>query len=562
MLRFFVFFTVFFILLVPVRANQMYELIMAFQADVGALSRTYNNPLSAEYFQRMDEFYRDWKIRLEALPYDTFNADERLDYHLLLNHIEKIQYFHSLEWREFASIEEALGLLKPLEEFYQLRRRASVPDGERLSRQFDVVVRQLATRIEGLEDIKPYVSWQQADLAARAVESFQSRVAEAVRFYLGYDPTFSWWIEVPFKELDTAMGKYASALREHYVNTQVKDDGSGIIGRPMGREAIEKELRFNYIPYSVEELIRIGEDQYAWCEQEMIKASIDLSFGGNWLEAVEMVKNTYVPPGQWPAMVSELAEEATRFVEDHDLITVPKLAKETWRTTMMTPEAQRVNPFFLGGESIIISYPTSDMNHEEKMMSMRGNNPHFSRSTVHHELIPGHHLQLFMNQRHFPHRRLFNNPFWVEGWALYWEFNLWDKDFPRSAEDRVGMLFWRMHRAARIIFSLNYHLGRWTPQQCIDFLVDRVGHERKNAEAEVRRSFEGRYGPLYQLAYMIGGLQFYALKEEVTASGVMSEKAFHDFVMTQNYVPVELLRSRLKEEVLPRSYDTQWRFMD
>ena len=77
------------------------------------------------------------------------------------------------------------------------------------------------------------------------------------------------------------------------------------------------------------------------------------------------------------------------------------------------------------------------------------------------------------------------------------------------------MLFWRMHRCARIIFSLNYHLGNWTPQQCIDFLVDRVGHERANAEGEVRRSFTGGYGPLYQLAYMTGALQFYAIKKEL-----------------------------------------------
>ena len=74
------------------------------------------------------------------------------------------------------------------------------------------------------------------------------------------------------------------------------------------------------------------------------------------------------------------------------------------------------------------------------------------------------------------------------------------------------MLFWRMHRCARIIFSLKYHLGEWTPQQCIDFLVDRVGHERANAEGEVRRSFYGGYKPLYQIGYMIGGLQFMALK--------------------------------------------------
>jgi hypothetical protein len=54
----------------------------------------------------------------------------------------------------------------------------------------------------------------------------------------------------------------------------------------------------------------------------------------------------------------------------------------------------------------------------------------------------------------------------------------------------------------RIIFSLNYHLEKMKPQQCIDLLVDKVGHEPANAEAEVRRSFTGRYGPLNLYLFM------------------------------------------------------------
>jgi len=88
--------------------------------------------------------------------------------------------------------------------------------------------------------------------------------------------------------------------------------------------------------------------------------------------------------------------------------------------------------------------------------------------------------------------------------ALYWEMLLSDDGFAKTPEQRIGMLFWRMHRQARIIFFLRFHLGEWSPQQCIDFLVDRVGHERANAEADVRRSFNGTYPPLYQLAYMTG----------------------------------------------------------
>jgi uncharacterized protein (DUF885 family) len=124
------------------------------------------------------------------------------------------------------------------------------------------------------------------------------------------------------------------------------------------------------------------------------------------------------------------------------------------------------------------------------------------------------------------------------------------------------MLFWRMHRCARIIFSLNYHLGKWSPQQCIDFLVDRVGHEKANAEGEVRRSFVGGYSPLYQVAYLVGGLQLFSLKKELVDSGKMTLKQFHDTVIKENLIPVELLRATLTNQKLDRDFTTQWKFYD
>ena len=227
---------------------------------------------------------------------------------------------------------------------------------------------------------------------------------------------------------------------------------------------------------------------------------------------------------------------------------------------MMSPERQLVTPFFTGGETISVSFPTSAMPHEAKLMSMRGNNIHFSRATVHHELIPGHHLQGFMTARYKPYRSLFSTPFWGEGWALYWELLLWDMNFARSPEDRIGMLFWRMHRGARIVFSLGFHLGQMTPQECIDLLVKRVGHEPENATAEVRRSFAGNYGPLYQAAYLLGGLQFYALHKELVGPGKLSNRAFHDAVLKENRIPVAMVRALLTKQKLTRDYAADWKF--
>src|SRR5213076_3300265 len=118
--------------------------------------------------------------------------------------------------------------------------------------------------------------------------------------------------------------------------------------------------------------------------------------------------------------------------------------------------------------TIIVSFPTSGMSHAEKRMSMRGNNIHSARATVFHELIPGHHLQGYMAGRYATYRGIFTTPFYIEGWAIYWELLLWDRGFAKSPENRIGMLFWRLHRCARIIFSLSFHLGQMTPQEAID----------------------------------------------------------------------------------------------
>jgi uncharacterized protein (DUF885 family) len=167
-----------------------------------------------------------------------------------------------------------------------------------------------------------------------------------------------------------------------------------------------------------------------------------------------------------------------------------------------------------------------------------------------------------MSQRYNTHRRIFRTPFLVEGWSLYWEMLLWDLNFPRTAEDRVGMLFWRSHRCARIIFSLKFHLGQMTAQEAIDFLVDRVGHERRNAAAEVRRSVNGSYSPLYQAAYMLGGLQIRAMYRELVQSKKMTACEFHDAILRENSISIELIRASLKKEKLDRDFKSKWRFYD
>lgn len=539
-------------------ASELYETVSQFQEDEWALRRKYNIRESAEYYERFTMLYAGWRENLEAINFNKLSLQGKADYVLLKNQIEERDYFLQIEYQKFKEISHVLEVAGPLYEFVKARRHGAIPDYKSLASSFHDIANSLEASLETLKK-KPFENWLVADKAQDAVRSLSEELEEAYRFYYGYDPQFTWWMEKPYEALSESLKKYSVFLSDNYTPGSLKDDGSGIIGKPIGKNAIQRSLEFSFISYSPEELIAAAEEQFQYCEQEMLKAAKELGFGNDWRAALEYVKDTYVPAGQQPKLIDSLAREAIDFIEERDLITVPELAKETWRMIMMTPERQKVNPFFTGGEVISISYPTNTMEHDDKLMSMRGNNPNFSTATVHHELIPGHHLQQFMTRRHKPYRRSFSTPFWGEGWALYWEINLWNKGFPDTPEERIGMLFWRMHRCARIIFSLSYHLGEMTPQECIDLLVDRVGHEYANAEAEVRRSFTSGYDPLYQIAYMVGGLQFYALQKEMTAMG-WTEKQYHDAVMREGSIPIEILRKLLKKEDISDNFSTKWKF--
>jgi hypothetical protein len=587
-----------------------------FTADQASLNRRYDAEDSPAQRRRMREFYGAWRTKLFDLDFDKLSQEGRVDYVLVDNYLihqvalldrENRLRAESAPILPFAdrllALQDARRNLETVNQAALARTLADVAkqvDSLRAlfepapSRQAQTIVANGNARTDSAAGMSavtsapssapssavtsasssavsrspaPRVSRTVANRAAENIDELRRGMTAWYRFYDGYDPLFTWWARDPYRKLDSALVRYARTLRERVVGIPpaalAQQNAGPIVGDPIGPDGLKEDLRYEMIPYTPEELIGIAEREYAFSLSEMKKASRELGFGDNWKAAMERVKNSYVEPGKQPDLVRDLARQAEVFFDQHDWVTIPPLAREDWRMEMLSPERQRVSPFFLGGEQILVSYPTADMTDEEKLMSMRGNNPHFSHATVFHELNPGHHLQGFMMQRYNSHRRLFMTPFWNEGQSLYWEMFLWDTGkFHVSPEDRIGALFWRMHRSARIIFSLNFHLGKMTPEQAIQFLVDTVNFERANAEGEVRRSFGGQYSPLYQAGYMIGGLQLRALHRELVDSKKMTDREFHDAVLQGGPMPITMVRARLANVSLTRAGASPWRFAD
>lgn len=540
----------------------MRTVIEEFTADRRGLMRVYTVQISPQRTARFERFYNEELAKLNALPFAAMGQEDKVDYLLLKNYVTSGLHQIALQKKHDEEMAPLLPFAGTVEQLVEQRRLMQRPDGEKAAAALAEITRQAAAARKQFEDkaSRPKVTPVVANRAAQAVEQLRENLREWHEFYNSYDPEFTWWVKGSYEATDKALADYEAFVKEKLVGVAA-DDKTTIIGDPVGRDALIADLQDNMIPYTPEELIAIAQTEMDWCMVEMLKASHEMGYGDDWHKALEKVKGMHVAPGEQPELIRKLVVQGSDYVKQHDMVTVPPIADETWRMIMMTPQRQLVNPFFTGGNEISVSFPTDTMTYEQREMSMRGNNIPFAHATAFHEMIPGHFLQFYNQQRYHPYRELFDSPFWGEGDAFQWEMEFYAMGFDATPEERVGALFWRMHRSARVIFTMRFHLGQWTPQQCVDYLISAVGHEPDNATAEVRRSFDGSVGPLYQSAYLMGALQIRALRQElVERKKTMTERQFHDALLHEGAMPIELLRADLTGAKLTPDYTTQWKF--
>lgn len=558
---------------IPTSSNapKMPAFIEQARADEMSLDRTYTVNISPTRVVRMEKFYNEQLAMLAAMDFNQLSEGDRVDYLLLKNRATSRLHQLSIEKKHIEEMQPLLPFAATIENLLDELRLKQRPDAEKTAAILTEMVKQITATQKELgpkssdgpsgssEKPKPKIDRIVANRAALTAQALDEALADWFKENNGYDPEFTWWAAQPYKDAHKALEDYVSFIKEKLVGIAA-DDKTTVIGDPVGREALMNDLADNMIPYTPEELIAIAQTEYDWCMREMLKASHEMGYGDDWHAAVEKVKQMHVPPGEQPELIRKLVVEGSDFAKKNDLVTVPPLADETWNMIMMTPQRQIVNPFFTGGNEISVSYPTDTMTFEQREMSMRGNNIPFAHATAFHEMIPGHFLQFYMSARYHPYRRVFSTPFWGEGNAFWWEMLFWDKGFDETPEEEVGALVWRMHRSARVIFTMNFHLGKWTPQQCVKFLEDNVGFDSENDIAEVRRSFDGSVGPLYQSAYLLGALQFRAMHKELVDSKKMTDREFHDAILHENEMPIEMLRADLEHQKLTSDFKPSWKF--
>ncbi len=162
---------------------------------------------------------------------------------------------------------------------------------------------------------------------------------------------------------------------------------------------------------------------------------------------------------------------------------------------------------------------------------------------TYHESIPGHHLQLSIQQEaNLPLiRKVAFYSAYVEGWALYAE-ELADEmgEYDNDPSGHVGQLHDSMLRAVRLVIDTGVHSQKWTRDRAVRYFVDVLGDPETAAITEVERYC---VWPGQACTYMLGKVTF--LAQRARAQKVLGAKydirKFHDAMLLPGAVPLELL---------------------
>ena len=165
-----------------------------------------------------------------------------------------------------------------------------------------------------------------------------------------------------------------------------------------------------------------------------------------------------------------------------------------------------------------------------------------------HEGVPGHHHQIALQQElEIPQFRKYGAFFtaFVEGWGLYSERLGIEMGLYDTPAKNMGRLSYEMWRACRLVVDTGIHSKGWSKQKAIDYMLDNTALTEANIEAEVNRYISW---PGQALAYKLGELKIRELRTlaENELGADFDLRAFHDTVLEQGSVPLDVLDAHVK----------------
>lgn len=322
----------------------------------------------------------------------------------------------------------------------------------------------------------------------------------------------------------------------------------------------------------------VGRDLYALASRGFLGATVDLDETYEWgiaelarmTEEQEAIARELRPGASVREAVELLDADPARKLHGTDALrawmqaTSDRAVEELGRTHFDIPAEVRrleclIAPTTEGG--IYYTGPADDFSRPGRMwwsvpVGVTEFNTWRELTTVYHEGVPGHHLQIgqatFNKALLNTWRRYAGTSGHAEGWALYAERLMEQLGYLDDPADRFGMLDGQRMRAARVVLDIGVHLekqrpdgsGIWTGDDAFGFLSGNVNMDAGFVRFEVNRYLGW---PGQAPSYKIGQRIWEELRDDdARREGASFDiKAFHKKALDVGGVGLDTLRAAM-----------------
>lgn len=354
------------------------------------------------------------------------------------------------------------------------------------------------------------------------------------------------------KKLVPAYNKLLGFFNDKYLPACRKEDG--VSSLPNGKAYYEYLVRyFTTTELTPDEIHQIGLQEVARNRAEMDKVIKEVNFKGSFQEFIHFLRTDpqfYYKTSEelfnaYLAVSKRLDPEVVHLFgklprAPYGLKAIPDAVAPDETTAYYNGPAadgSRAGMYFVN-----LYKPETRPKYEMEVLSV-------------HEAVPGHHLQIALQMElgELPKfRRFLGFTVFTEGWGLYSERLGYDMGLYKDPYSRFGQLTYDMWRAVRLVVDTGIHYKGWSRQKAIDYFKENAAKSEQDITNEIDRYISW---PGQALAYKIGQLKFIELrdKSKEKLGEQFDIKAFHDIVLGQGAVPLNVLENNVDKWLVSQS---------
>tara|TARA_B100000809_G_C15118366_1_gene523293 strand:+ start:320 stop:2089 length:1770 start_codon:yes stop_codon:yes gene_type:complete len=341
---------------------------------------------------------------------------------------------------------------------------------------------------------------------------------------------------------------FGDFMKDEYIPAARGSIGAAAL--PQGREFYRYRVRhFTTLDISPEEVHQLGLNEVARIRTEMEGVIDRVEFKGSFDEFLAFLRTDE----RFYAKTGEQLQKEIAYVLKRMDGQLPRLFSILPRMSY----GIRVVPEYIAPRTTAAYYspPAGDGTRAGfyyiNIFNLKGRPLYQVEALSLHEAVPGHHLQIAIQQelKGIPRfRRYAGFTAFVEGWALYAERLGLEVGFYEDPYSDFGRLSYEMWRACRLVVDTGMHYLGWTRKQAIDFMKENTALSMHNITAEVDRYISW---PGQALAYKMGELKIRELRSgaEERLGDRFDVRGFHDAVLRSGAVPLDVLELNIENYI-------------